>query len=96
MTVDDDLILRLAKLSRLELNAQRRDQLRNDLNGILAMVEKLEELDLEGVEPLRYVTEVENVLRPDAVGEHLDRDRALHNAPDAEVEEGFFRVPRVI
>ena len=96
MTVDDALISRLAKLSRLDPGPERRAQLRHDLRNILDMVEKLDELDLDDVPPLRYVTGVENVLRSDRVREHLDRDRALDNAPDADRENGFFRVPRVI
>ncbi|WP_116127918.1 Asp-tRNA(Asn)/Glu-tRNA(Gln) amidotransferase subunit GatC [Lewinella sp. IMCC34183] len=94
MTVDDALVLRLADLAKLELPEARVQQLRGDLTRILDMVEKLNELDLDGVEPLRYVTEVERVLRPDRVGEHLDRERALSNAPDH--DGAFFRVPRVI
>ena len=96
MTVDDALISRLAKLARLAPTPAQADRLRGDLKNILGMVEKLNELELDAVEPLRYVTGAENVLRPDEVRPHLDRDRALDNAPDADKEEGFFRVPRVI
>jgi len=94
MTVDDDLILRLAKLAKLELSPQDRELLRGDLIDILGMVEKLNELELEDVEPLRYVTEVEQVLRPDRQTAHLDRSAAMDNAPDGDGQ--FFRVPRVI
>lgn len=96
MTVDDQLISRLATLSRLAPSTEEAARLRNDLVNILKMVEKLDELELDAVEPLRYVTGVENVLRPDEVGQHLDRDQAMANAPDGNKEEGFFRVPRVI
>lgn len=96
MTVDDQLISRLATLSRLAPSTEEAARLRNDLVSILKMVEKLDELKLDAVEPLRYVTGVENVLRPDEVGQHLDRNQAMANAPDADQEEGFFRVPRVI
>ncbi|MBC6995986.1 Asp-tRNA(Asn)/Glu-tRNA(Gln) amidotransferase subunit GatC [Neolewinella lacunae] len=96
MTVDEQLILRLAKLSRLAPTPEQTDRLRADLVNILGMVEKLDELDLAAVAPLRYVTGVENVLRPDASGDHLDRAEALANAPDADQEGGYFRVPRVI
>ena len=94
MTVDDDLVLRLADLAKLEIPPARVDRLREDLTNILGMVEKLNELDLEGVEPLRYVTDVETTLRPDRVGDHLDRERAMENAPDT--DGVFLRVPRVI
>ena len=96
MTVDDALISHLAKLSRLAPSSAEAARLQKDLINILGMVEKLDELNLEAVQPLRYVTGVENVLRPDEAGGHLERDQALDNAPDADRENGFFRVPRVI
>ncbi|NJB85627.1 aspartyl-tRNA(Asn)/glutamyl-tRNA(Gln) amidotransferase subunit C [Lewinella marina] len=94
MTVDDDLVLRLADLAKLDVSENRLGKLRGDLTRILAMVEKLNELDLEDVEPLRYVTEAEQALRPDRAGDHLDRERAMENAPES--DGVFFRVPRVI
>ncbi|MCP9237742.1 Asp-tRNA(Asn)/Glu-tRNA(Gln) amidotransferase subunit GatC [Lewinella sp. JB7] len=94
MNVDEGLVLRLADLAKLALPPERVERLRTDLVNILGMVEKLNELDLDDVEPLRYVTEVEQVLRADRVGDHLDRATALANAPDSDGE--FFRVPRVI
>ncbi|MEO0731720.1 MAG: Asp-tRNA(Asn)/Glu-tRNA(Gln) amidotransferase subunit GatC [Bacteroidota bacterium] len=96
MTVDDQLISHLAKLSRLSPSPEQSARLQKDLAGILGMVEKLDELDLDAVQPLRYVTGVENVLRPDEAGDHLDREQALANAPDADTDGGFFRVPKVI
>lgn len=96
MKVDAAVISQLAKLARLAPTPEQAEKLQGDLQGILAMVEKLDELDLSAVEPLRYVTGQENDLRPDAVGEHIDRDKALDNAPDGDRSAGFFRVPRVI
>ena len=96
MTVDDALVSRLATLARLAPTPEEAARLRNDLVNILGMVEKLDELDLGAVQPLRYVTGVENVLRPDEVGPHLDRNQALENAPDADADQGFFQVPRVV
>ena len=94
MTVDEALVLRLADLARLDIPEKRVESLRDDLVNILSMVEKLNELELEGVEPLRYVTEVERVLRPDRPGNHLIREETMANAPDT--DGTFFLVPRVI
>ena len=96
MRVDDALISHLAKLARLAPTPLEADKLKGDLQRILAMVEKLDELELYAVEPLRYVTGQENDLRPDTTGEHLPRKQALENAPDADLETGHFRVPRVL
>lgn len=94
MNVDDALVSRLAQLAKLRLTDDRVHDLCDDLNGILQMVEKLNELELDDVAPLRYVTDTEQVPRPDRVGDHLDRATAMANAPDA--DPAFFRVPRVL
>jgi aspartyl-tRNA(Asn)/glutamyl-tRNA(Gln) amidotransferase subunit C len=94
MNIEDDLVLRLARLAKLDLPPERLHSLSADLKGILAMVDKLNELDLADVEPLRYVTGTEQSLRPDTVGPQLDRTAALTNAPDH--DGSHFRVPRVL
>lgn len=94
MQIDKQLILRLEHLARLELSDAERERLMGDLNDILAMVEKLQELDTETVAPLVYVSEEVNVLRSDAVQGQLEREEALSNAPDRTRE--FFKVPKVI
>lgn len=94
MQIDKQLILRLEHLARLELSEEERARMTGDLNDILAMVEKLMELDTENVEPLVYINEEVNVLRSDEVKHQLGRDAALANAPDR--NEAFFKVPKVI
>ncbi|MEM9928663.1 MAG: Asp-tRNA(Asn)/Glu-tRNA(Gln) amidotransferase subunit GatC [Bacteroidota bacterium] len=96
MTVDGKLISHLAKLSRLDPSPEQAERLQKDLKNILGMVEKLDELALDAVAPLRYVTGVENVLRPDEIADHIEREQALANAPDADHKGGFFQVPKVI
>lgn len=96
MTVDDELLSHLSKLAKLDPQAEERKRLGDDLKNILAMVEKLGEVDVEGVEPLYYITDVENDLRPDAIANELPREKAMRNAPDQDEEGQFFRVPKVI
>ena len=86
--------MKLEQLSRLQLSASERTHIRKDLNRILEMVEKLEELDTAGVDPLTYINEDVNVLREDAVKGQIERTDALKNAPDQDGE--YFRVPKVI
>lgn len=62
-----------------------------ELSGILDHIDKIEELDLDGVEPTSHVIELQNVLRPDEPRPSWPRERILEGAPDA-AEEGF-RVP---
>lgn len=94
MQIDKNLILKLETLARLELSDAERDKLQGSLNDILRMVEKLDELNTEGVAPLVYINEDVNVLRDDVVKNELSREDALKNAP---AQNGvFFKVPKVI
>ena len=94
MTIDEKLISRLEHLARLELSGTEKEAIRKDLNNILGMVEKLNELDTEKVEPLIYVSEAQNVLREDVIRHQLPRAEALKNAPQQ--NGGYFEVPKVI
>jgi len=94
MKVDQALISKLEELARLELSDAEKQQLQGDLENILEMVEKLQELDTENVDPLIYISEATSKLRPDEVNHQLDRQKALDNAPDH--TEEFFKVPKVI
>lgn len=94
MTVDRTLILKLENLARLELTDGEREKLQNSLSDILTMVDKLEELDTEGVEPLIYINEEVSMLREDVVKNQLSKIDALKNAPDH--NNAYFKVPKVI
>lgn len=84
----------MAHLARLEIDPSKEEAYIKDLEEILTWVEKLNELDTEGVEPLTNMSFEQNAFREDQKGEHLSRERALKNAPDQDGE--FFRVPKVI
>ena len=89
--IDRDQVLHVAKLARLELSDDEVERMAKELSGILEHVDRISELDLEGVEPTSHVVELENVLRADVPLPSLDRDAALANAPDP--SDGAFRVP---
>lgn len=95
MVIDNKLISKLENLARLELDETEREKIRHDLNEILKMVEKLNDLDTAGVEPLVYVNEAEvNDWRVDKIESTISREEALKNAPD---QDGvYFKVPKVI
>ncbi len=94
MKVNDALIEKLAHLSRLEFDESEKAGIKNDLQQMISFVEKLDELDLEGVEPLLHMSEEINVLRKDEVKGSISREEALKNAPLH--DEQFFKVPKVI
>ena len=84
----------VARLARLALTDDELERMREQLNGILAYIEKLNELDTESVEPTSHAVPMLNVMRDDEPGPCLPRDEALANAPDRAGD--FFRVPRII
>lgn len=94
MEVNDELIGKLANLARLEFGEEEKQTLRNDLHKMIAFVEKLNELDTTGVEPLLHMSPEVNILRDDKVLGSVSRETALKNAPQHNGE--YFRVPRVI
>jgi aspartyl-tRNA(Asn)/glutamyl-tRNA(Gln) amidotransferase subunit C len=94
MALSREEVLHVANLARLSLEPAEIELFTRQLNDILAYVEKLQELDTEGIPPLAHVIPVFNVFRQDAVREGLARQTALANAPAQ--EEGAFLVPRVI
>jgi aspartyl-tRNA(Asn)/glutamyl-tRNA(Gln) amidotransferase subunit C len=89
--IDREQVLHVAKLARLELTEEEVGRMSGELSSILEAIERIGELDLEGVEPTSHVVTLENVLRADEPRPCLPRERALANAPDA---SGVgFRVP---
>ena len=89
--IDREQVLHVARLARLSLSEEELDRLPGDLNKILEHVEKMGELDLEGVEPTTHVVDLTNVLREDVPRPCLPRECALAGAPDP--ADGGFRVP---
>jgi aspartyl-tRNA(Asn)/glutamyl-tRNA(Gln) amidotransferase subunit C len=94
MEVTDALVDKLAHLSRLHFNETEKIEIKNDLQQMIGFVEKINELDLDGVEPLLHISEEINVLREDEVKGSISREEALKNAPGH--DEQFFKVPKVI
>ena len=94
MQVTDELIEKLARLSMLEFSENEKNEIREDLTKMIAFVEKLNELDTTGIEPLMHMSDEENVLRLDQVGNMLAKKEALQNAP--EHDTNYFTVPKVI
>lgn len=94
MKIDLNTIEKVAHLARLEVNEEDKQGLLDDMNNILSFMDKLNEVDTEGVEPLVYMTEEVNVLRKDVVKQVLSRTEALENAPNQDGK--FFRIAKVI
>jgi aspartyl-tRNA(Asn)/glutamyl-tRNA(Gln) amidotransferase subunit C len=89
--IDREQVLHVAKLARLKLSDDDVERMASELSGILEHVERISELDLDGVEPTSHVIALENVFRPDEPRPSWDRDEVLESAPDP--ASGAFRVP---
>jgi aspartyl-tRNA(Asn)/glutamyl-tRNA(Gln) amidotransferase subunit C len=89
--IDREQVLHVARLARLELSEEEVEKMSTELSTILDHVERISELDLEGVEPTSHVVELENVLRADEPRPSWPRERVLEQAPDP--AQGAFRVP---
>ena len=89
--IDREQVVHVARLARLRLDDSELERMSRELSGILDHVERISELDLDGVEPTTHVIELRNVLRPDEPRPSLPRERALEAAPDP--AGNGFRVP---
>ncbi len=94
MSIDTKTAGRVAKLARIAVPEADLPKLADELNGILTFMEQLNEVDVEGVEPMTSVTPQKLKRREDVVTDGSQQEAVLKNAPDA--REGFFAVPKVV
>lgn len=92
--ITQDVIDKLATLSRLEFNDQEKEKVVSDLNKMLDFVSKLNELDTTNVEPLIYMNDEKNVLRNDEVKQEISQKDSLRQAPKKDSD--YFKVPKVV
>ena len=94
MSVDAATVRRIAHLARIAVAEEEVEHLKGELNSILAFVEQLSEVNVDGVEPMTSVTPMEMKKRPDAVTDGGIPDDIVKNAPAA--DDHFFVVPKVV
>jgi aspartyl-tRNA(Asn)/glutamyl-tRNA(Gln) amidotransferase subunit C len=94
MSIDQSTAAKVAKLARIKIEEGALPALAWEFNTILGFIEQLNEVDVEGVEPMVSVTPMRLKRREDAVTDGNQQDKVLANAPDA--REGFFAVPKVV
>jgi len=92
--IDAEQVRKGAKLARLALTEAEIEEFTGQLGAILGYVEKMNELDTTGVEPLAHCLPISNVLRADEVRPSLGTDMTLSNAPDS--AGPFFKVPKIL
>lgn len=94
MSVDIDTVKRVAKLSRIALDDAGAEKMQGELNTILGFIDQLNEVDVEGVEPMTSVVQMDMKKRVDEVTDGSKADDITANSPAS--EENYFMVPKVI
>jgi aspartyl-tRNA(Asn)/glutamyl-tRNA(Gln) amidotransferase subunit C len=95
MKIDKETVDKIAHLARLEFQSEaKKEEMIKDMNNMLGFIDKLNELDTTGVDPLIYMSEETNVLREDDVKHIITQDEALKNAPKKDSD--YFKVPKVM
>lgn len=92
--IDDKLIRHIGLLSRIELSDEQIARFGRQFADIVAYMDKLQQLDTDGVEPMAHALAISNVLGEDRVGQSLPPEKALANAPQRDGD--FYKVPKVI
>ena len=94
MKITNKLIQDIAALAKLEFDEKSREKMKEDLEKIIRFIDKLSEIDTDGVEPLIYLSEEVNVLREDEIKGVISQVDALKNAP--EKDSDYFKVPTIL
>ena len=94
MSVDKNTVRKVARLARIAVPEDRLEPMAKELNGILAWIEQLNEVDVAGVDPMTTPVAMQLPMREDVVTDGNKQDQVLANAPKS--EEGFFVVPKVV
>ncbi len=95
MKIDRETLTRIAELARLDLGDDaQRSALMQDMQRVIDLVEKLNEVDTAGIEPLIFMTDEQDVLREDVASMEISKNEALSNAPVKDSD--YFKVPRVV
>ena len=92
--ISDETIEYVGILAKLELSEEEKEKAKKDMGSMLDYIDKLNELDTTGVEPMSHVFPVKNVFREDVVVNGDDRENILKNAP--EEKDGSFVVPKTV
>lgn len=94
MGINKQDVIHVAGLARLGLDEGEMESYEKELNDVLKFMEKLNELDTEGITPTTHVLDIHNIFREDVIKESLAVEEILSNAPDR--EDDYFKVPSIL
>ena len=94
MSIDNSTVKKVAKLARIEINAEEETTLISELNNILGWVDELKQVNTDRIEPMLSVFNESMQMREDKTESNFDNSQILYNSPES--NSGFFVVPKVI
>jgi len=94
MKITDEIVDHIAHLSRLEFIGEEKKEIKQDMEKIIAFMDKLNTVNTDGVEPLIFMSDAVNVLRDDLAEVTISKEQALKNAPKKDSD--YFRIPKVL
>jgi aspartyl-tRNA(Asn)/glutamyl-tRNA(Gln) amidotransferase subunit C len=94
MNINRELLNKIAHLARLEFDEKDAEKMMQDMTSIVTWMEKLNEVNTDGVKPLTTMSQEVNAMREDKVAPHLNHNDALKSAPKKDSD--YFRVPKVL
>jgi aspartyl-tRNA(Asn)/glutamyl-tRNA(Gln) amidotransferase subunit C len=94
MKITDEIVDHIAHLARLEFIGEEKKEIKQDMEKIIAFMDKLNTVNTDGVEPLMFMSDAVNVLRDDLAEVTISKEQALKNAPKKDSD--YFRIPKVL
>jgi len=94
MKITDEVVDHIAHLARLEFIGNEKEEIKQDMEKIIAFMDKLNTVNTDGVEPLMFMSDAVNVLRDDVAEATVSKEEALKNAPKKDSD--YFRIPKVL
>ena len=94
MKITDEVVDHIAHLARLEFIGNEKEEIKQDMEKIIAFMDKLNTVNTDGVEPLMFMSDAVNVLRDDVAEATVSKEQALKNAPKKDSD--YFRIPKVL
>jgi len=94
MEINNKLVQDLSRLAKLKFDKKSTEEMKEDLNKIIGFIDKLSDIETEGVEPLIYLSDEVNVLRTDEITHEISQENALKNAPQKDSD--YFKAPTVL
>jgi aspartyl-tRNA(Asn)/glutamyl-tRNA(Gln) amidotransferase subunit C len=94
VAIDEKIVDKIASLAKLEFEGEEKQRIIKDMNNMLNFIDKLEEINTDGISPLIHMTDEDNTFRADVSKIEITQKEALSNAPKK--DSTYFKIPKVM